>query len=91
MAGEIKKSGESIGSLLFEKMIGVKDGIHRAIQCSCTDRATLAPASMGTSRRAIDIREGEVLDAEAFKTLIQSGAIENLRFSASKSRRRGRT
>lgn len=40
----------------------------------------------GNTRRAIDIREGEVLDAEAFKALIQAAAAENLRSSAPKSR-----
>jgi hypothetical protein len=45
----------------------------------------------GNTRRAIDIREGELLDAEAFKALIQAAVAENLRSSASKSRGRGRT
>jgi hypothetical protein len=36
----------------------------------------------GSTRRAIDIREGEVLDAEAFKALIQAAVAENLRSSA---------
>jgi hypothetical protein len=38
----------------------------------------------GNTRRAIDIREGEVLDAEAFKILIQAAVAENLRSSAPK-------
>lgn len=33
----------------------------------------------GNTRRAIDIREGETLDAEAFKALIQAAVAENLR------------
>jgi hypothetical protein len=33
----------------------------------------------GSTRRAIDIREGEVLDAEAFKALIRAAVAENLR------------
>ena len=33
----------------------------------------------GNTRRAIDIREGEALDAEAFKALIQAAVAENLR------------
>lgn len=33
----------------------------------------------GGTRRAIDIREGEVLDAGAFKALIQAAVAENLR------------
>ena len=38
----------------------------------------------GNTRRAIDLREGEVLDAEAFKALIQAAVAENLRSSAPK-------
>ena len=45
----------------------------------------------GNTRRAIDIREGEVLDAEAFKALIQAAVAENLRSSAPKPQGRGRT
>jgi hypothetical protein len=40
----------------------------------------------GNTRRAIDIREGEVLDAAAFKALIQAAVAENLRFRAAKSK-----
>lgn len=43
----------------------------------------------GNTRRAIDIREGELgdlLDAEAFKALIQAAVAENLRSSAPKSK-----
>ena len=40
----------------------------------------------GNTRRAIDIREGEVLDAEAFKALIRAAVAENLRSSAAKSK-----
>ncbi|MBI3374293.1 MAG: DUF1801 domain-containing protein [Betaproteobacteria bacterium] len=40
----------------------------------------------GNLRRAIDIREGEVLDAEALKALIQAAVMENLRSSAPKSK-----
>ena len=39
----------------------------------------------GNTRRAIDIREGEVLDAEAFKALIQAAVAENLSAPKSKS------
>ncbi|MFI5182661.1 MAG: DUF1801 domain-containing protein [Thermoanaerobaculia bacterium] len=45
----------------------------------------------GNTRRAIDIREGEVLDAEAFEALIRAAVAENLRSSAPKSPGRGRT
>jgi hypothetical protein len=41
---------------------------------------------LGGTRRAIDIREGEVPDAEAFKALIQAAVAENLRSSAPKSK-----
>ena len=37
----------------------------------------------GNTRRAIDIREGQVLDAEAFKAMIQAAVAENLQSSAS--------
>ena len=40
----------------------------------------------GSTRRAIDIREGEALDAEAFKTLIQAAVAENLRAGAPKAK-----
>ena len=40
----------------------------------------------GTMRRAIDIREGEALDAEAFKALIRAAVAANLRSSAPKSK-----
>jgi len=45
----------------------------------------------GNMRRAIDLREGEVLDAEAFKALILAAVAENLRAGAPKSPGRGRT
>jgi hypothetical protein len=32
----------------------------------------------GGTRRAIDVREGETLDAKAFKALIQAAVAENL-------------
>src|ERR1700720_1324505 len=40
----------------------------------------------GNTRRAIDIREGEGLDAEAFKALIQAAVAEHLRSSAPKTK-----
>ena len=40
----------------------------------------------GNTRRAIDIREGDVLDAGAFKALIQAAVAENLRSSVPKSK-----
>ena len=40
----------------------------------------------GSTRRAIDIREGEVFDAKAFQALIQAAVAENLRSSAPKSK-----
>lgn len=44
----------------------------------------------GNTRRAIDIREGKVLDAAAFKVLIQVAVAENQGSSARKSQGRGR-
>lgn len=40
----------------------------------------------GNTRRAIDIREGETLDAKALKVLIQAAVAENLKSAASKSK-----
>lgn len=40
----------------------------------------------GNTRRAIDIRKGESLDSEAFRTLIQAAVEENLRSSARQTR-----
>lgn len=42
----------------------------------------------GNTRRAIDIHEGESLDAEAFKALIMAAVAENLRCGAAKSKSR---
>lgn len=38
----------------------------------------------GKMRRAIDIRQGEILDAEAFKALIQAAVAENERSASSR-------
>lgn len=38
----------------------------------------------GNTRRAIDIREGEFVDADAFKALIEAAVAENLRVAAAK-------
>ena len=47
---------------------------------SLEDRRGLFNASLGGgTRRAIDIREGEVLDEAAFEALIQAAVVENLR------------
>lgn len=40
----------------------------------------------GNTRRAIDIREGEMPDAEAFKSLIQAAVAENQRAGTKKAR-----
>jgi len=40
----------------------------------------------GNTRRAIDIREGEALDAEAFKALIKAAVAENLHTSPEKTK-----
>ena len=53
---------------------------------SLTDPARLFNASLeGGTRRAIDIFEGDDLDAEAFKALIRAAVAENVRYKASKS------
>jgi hypothetical protein len=58
---------------------------------SLPDPRRLFNASLdGNTRRAIDIREGEMLDAEAFRALIQAAVAENLRSSARKSQDRRR-
>jgi hypothetical protein len=58
---------------------------------SLADPRGLFNASLdGNTRRAIDIREGEVLGARAFKALIQAAVAQNLRSSASKRQGRGR-
>lgn len=44
----------------------------------------------GSTRRAIDVREGEALDADAFKALIRAAVAENVRASEWRSRGRGR-
>jgi hypothetical protein len=54
---------------------------------SLEDPRGLFNASLeGNTRRAIDIREGEVLDAEALKALIQAAVAENLRSGTAKSK-----
>lgn len=59
---------------------------------SLEDPQGLFNASLaGNTRRAIDIREGETLDAEAFKALIRAAVAENLRPGAAGARGRGRT
>ena len=42
----------------------------------------------GNTRRAIDLREGDVLDAEAFKALVRAAVAANLRAGARKARSR---
>lgn len=55
---------------------------------SLPDPAKLFNASLdGKARRAIDIREGEEIDADAFKTLIQAAAAFN---AASKKAKRAK-
>jgi hypothetical protein len=41
----------------------------------------------GSTRRAIDLREGQALDAEAFKALIQAAVAENLRLHSARGGR----
>jgi hypothetical protein len=44
----------------------------------------------GNTRRAIDIREGEMVDADAFRALIRAAVADNVQRSASKPGGRGR-
>jgi hypothetical protein len=74
------------------------EGYKQAVKLTFARGASLADARElfnssldGNMRRAIDIREGEMPDVEAFKALIQAAVAENLRFSASKSKARRRT
>jgi hypothetical protein len=54
---------------------------------SLHDPAGLFNSSLdGNTRRAIDIREGEALDAEEFKALIRAAVAQNLRSTAGKSK-----
>ena len=54
---------------------------------SIKDPHQLFNASLeGNVRRAIDIREGETLDAKAFKALIQAAVAENLQTKSAKSK-----
>jgi hypothetical protein len=54
---------------------------------SLKDPTKLFNASLeGGTRRAIDIREGEQLDAKAFKKLIEAAVAENVRIASSKSK-----
>lgn len=58
---------------------------------SLADPQSLFNSSLdGNTRRAIDIRKGEALDAGAFKALIRAAVAENLRSGAPKSQGRGR-
>ena len=53
---------------------------------SLLDSQSLFNSSLeGNTRRAIDIGEGELVDAEAFKALIQAGVAENQRSGAKRS------
>ncbi|HZY88122.1 MAG TPA: DUF1801 domain-containing protein [Gemmataceae bacterium] len=54
---------------------------------SLDDPSRLFTASLeGNTRRAIDVREGETLDAEAFKALIRAAVAENLRSGTKKAK-----
>lgn len=56
---------------------------------SLADPRKLFNASLeGGTRRAIDLREGETLDAKAFKALVQAAVAENLRSRATRSKPR---
>jgi hypothetical protein len=52
---------------------------------SLPDPARLFNASLeGNARRAIDIRENEALDADAFQVLVRAAVAENVRLAAKK-------
>ena len=54
---------------------------------SLADPSTLFNSSLdGNARRAIDIREGEQVDAEAFKALIRAAAALNAASAANKAK-----
>ena len=54
---------------------------------SLKDPAGLFNSSLeGNTRRAIDVREGETLDAEAFKALVRAAVAENLRSGTKKAK-----
>lgn len=57
---------------------------------SLNDPHRLFNASLeGSTRRAIDLHEGELPDAEAFKDLVRAAVTANLRTSAARSKGRG--
>lgn len=67
-------------------MICTGEAYKQSIKLSFAHGAALADPSglfnaslEGNTRRAIDLREGERLDAEAFKALIRAAIAENLR------------
>jgi hypothetical protein len=54
---------------------------------SLPDPSRLFNASLeGNARRAIDIREGEAIDARAFKALVKAAVAENQRAAATRRR-----
>jgi hypothetical protein len=58
---------------------------------SLEDPSRLFNSSLeGNTRRAIDIREGEPLDAEAFKALVRAAVAENQRAGARKAKPTGK-
>ena len=58
---------------------------------SLQDPAGLFNASLeGNTRRAIDIREGEIVDATAFKALVREAAAFNGRSAGARKSRRGK-
>jgi hypothetical protein len=67
-----------------------KQAVKLTFACgaSLADPNKLFNASLdGGTRRAIDIKEGERLDAAAFKTLIRAAVDENLQAAAARSRK----
>lgn len=88
-------AGEPVWS--YAGIICTEEGYEQAVKLTFARGASLADARVlfnssldGNVRRAIDIREGEMPDTDAFKALIQAAVAENLRFSAAKSTARRR-
>ena len=53
---------------------------------ACTTILLISGSPAWGVRRAIDVREGETLDAEAFKALIRAAVAENLRLGTKKAK-----
>ncbi len=82
--------GQARQSAGVARMVACRDRLHRR-GLQARGQTDFRPRCLvGNMRRAIEIREGEVFDAEAFKVLIQAAVTENLRSRAAKSQGTGR-